>query len=273
MSTRSYIGVKEGTKITFIYCHFDGSLDRNGVLLNMFYKDPQKVRDLINLGHVSSIGYNIESPEGFNQYDDYTRNQVNVIMDNHVKTSFVYAYCRDRGEKDMRKPSKSNLKNFLLHGEEYNYLYDIEAKKWYLVYMREGKKLIYDLNKVLTDKSYFNKCVSEVGIYDDFKRIQYNMELYKTDLSLNIIEKYNMFLKKNGITDVEFDYVKGQTGERIFGVLKKEDGKQRRKVIARDNCLGLLCYNTLCHYKGQFPHEEKLTLSDIAQFKGDAPLF
>ena len=273
MSERSHIGIKTGTKIEFIYCHHSGSLSENGVLLNMFYKDVNKVQELISLGDISSLGYNIKSPNGFSKLSDYAKNQVNCLMDTHIKTSFVYAYSRDKGEKDVGKPSKTNLKNFLLHGEEYNYLFDVDKKKWYLCYMVQGKKVVYDLNSILTNKDYFDKCVLEVGIEDDFQRIQEKIAMYKADLKVDIITKYNTFLRKNDVFDVEIDYVQ-KDGERMFGLLKREVGKQRRKVVMKHPCIGYLCYELLSHCKGAYFIYNRLSCAETCNLiDGDIPLF
>ena len=57
MSTRSSIAIKhEDGSIDAIYCHNDGYLTNNGVILYKNYQDPAKVQQLINLGSISSLG-------------------------------------------------------------------------------------------------------------------------------------------------------------------------------------------------------------------------
>ena len=57
MSTRCRIGIqnKNGT-ITSIYCHFDGYIDWVGKILVDNYKDEGKVKQLMSLGDISSLG-------------------------------------------------------------------------------------------------------------------------------------------------------------------------------------------------------------------------
>ena len=52
MSTRSHIGIKIGDKVKYIYCHSDGYLSYNGVYLNLFFRTPERVNALINLGDI-----------------------------------------------------------------------------------------------------------------------------------------------------------------------------------------------------------------------------
>lgn len=57
MSTRSLIALKtkEG-KVRFIYCHSDGYLGYNGMILNDYYKLYSRVEKLLNLGDISLLG-------------------------------------------------------------------------------------------------------------------------------------------------------------------------------------------------------------------------
>ncbi len=56
MATRSTIALEyaDGT-VGQIYCHWDGYLEHNGRVLLEQYKDPFKVRDLLDRGDMSSL--------------------------------------------------------------------------------------------------------------------------------------------------------------------------------------------------------------------------
>ena len=56
MATRSTIALEyaDGT-VGQIYCHWDGYLDHNGEIINKYYKDPFKVRELLDRGDMSSL--------------------------------------------------------------------------------------------------------------------------------------------------------------------------------------------------------------------------
>ena len=68
MSTRSNIAIlnNDGT-VTAIYCHFDGYLEHNGLILSKYYSELQKARALINGGDLSVLTPNINPPD-FNQF-------------------------------------------------------------------------------------------------------------------------------------------------------------------------------------------------------------
>ena len=56
MATRSTIALEyaDGT-VHQVYCHWDGYLAHNGLILQEHYLDPFKVRNLINLGGLSTL--------------------------------------------------------------------------------------------------------------------------------------------------------------------------------------------------------------------------
>lgn len=81
MSTRSYIGIKHNDQsFTFVYCHFDGYLEYNGVLLQEKYNNLSKVKDLISRGDMSSIEPTIDKIRYYN--DD--NKQVHYVNDSHL---------------------------------------------------------------------------------------------------------------------------------------------------------------------------------------------
>ena len=109
MGTRSKIAIEnaDGT-VTGIYCHWDGYLSHNGKILAENYTDEAKVRKLIALGNISSLG-----PHIGNQHD----------FDNAPALS-CNAYGRDRGEKDQAACTAHNWRQFIAeNGQEYDYLF------------------------------------------------------------------------------------------------------------------------------------------------------
>ena len=68
MGTRSTIALEyaDGT-VDQIYCHWDGYLSNNGQILAKHYMDPFKVRQLMDLGDMSSLGINIGTQHAFDK--------------------------------------------------------------------------------------------------------------------------------------------------------------------------------------------------------------
>lgn len=61
MSTRSYIGYKtKDGSVNYIYCHWDGYPSNNGKILFNHYKCAKKVKKLVALGDLSSLGSTLE---------------------------------------------------------------------------------------------------------------------------------------------------------------------------------------------------------------------
>lgn len=103
MSTRSNIGIieKDGS-VKMIYCHFDGYLEGVGITLLGHFEE-QKVRDLLELGDLSSLD---ETPE---KSCAYHRNRGEELQKAKVYPSIIEA------QKDM---------------EEYLYLWSVDESCW-----------------------------------------------------------------------------------------------------------------------------------------------
>lgn len=117
MATRSTIWLKESEdKFIGIYYHFDGYLDGNGKILFKHYKELDKVKELIALGAISSLGKEVKTKSEHS-------------FENPEKDITV-AYCRDRGEK-FHQFSTFCIAGMIKDFEEYNYLY--QDGKWFLI--------------------------------------------------------------------------------------------------------------------------------------------
>ena len=129
MATRSTIALEfaDGT-VEQIYCHWDGYLEHNGQILLQYYKDPFKVRDLIDGGSVSSLAPSVDKPEGHS-------------FDKSVDGYTVF-YARDRGE-DLVKNKFKDYADYRANaqGEEYNYILRRDGK-WYVEFYGEFDGLL-----------------------------------------------------------------------------------------------------------------------------------
>jgi hypothetical protein len=97
MGTRSTIALEfaDGT-VEQVYCHWDGYLDNNGVILEQHYKDPFKVRDLLDCGDMSSLGANIGEQHAFDCPHKYGTPEYQAWSEH--KSTMCTFYGRDRGE-------------------------------------------------------------------------------------------------------------------------------------------------------------------------------
>lgn len=110
MATRSSIAtfLPDG-KIEQIYCHWDGYLSNNGVILLLHYTNLEKIRALMNLGWLSKLGPEIGQKHNFDaSFNDWCK-----------------SYGRDRGDEGSEKILYENYSEFLEKrlDEEYNYLW------------------------------------------------------------------------------------------------------------------------------------------------------
>lgn len=118
MGTRSSIALEfaDGT-VGVIYCHWDGYLEHNGKILAESYQDPFKVRELIDLGDLSSL-----APEIGTKHD----------FDARVEGECTF-YGRDRGEEGCEACYFSDFDEYIREHpyEEYEYILRLDGK-WYV---------------------------------------------------------------------------------------------------------------------------------------------
>jgi len=118
MGTRSTIAIQnEDGTVTGIYCHWDGYTAHNGRILQENYTDEAKVRELIALGDLSSLGAELGEQQDFDNLSTHNDN-------------WCLAYGRDRGETDVEAKTYASHDDFLeVMGQEYDYLFT-PGKGW-----------------------------------------------------------------------------------------------------------------------------------------------
>lgn len=126
MGTRSTIALEfaDGT-VHQVYCHWDGYLEHNGLILQEHYLDPFKLRKLIDLGAISSLNKEIGIQHPFN--------------DRRTDDGCVI-YARDRGE-DLRVNKFKDYADYVANHqyEEYDYiLRQVDGKAVWFVSDHDG---------------------------------------------------------------------------------------------------------------------------------------
>jgi hypothetical protein len=130
MATRSTIALEfaDGT-VEQVYCHWDGYLEHNGKILAEHYSDPFKLRDLIDLGGLSSLRRDIGEKHAFSQFD-LPKEEVEAFINRTANMCTFYA--RDRGEK-LVAHKFVDFQDYLAHHsyEEYEYILRKDGN-WYV---------------------------------------------------------------------------------------------------------------------------------------------
>jgi hypothetical protein len=122
MATRSTIALEfaDGT-IGQVYAHWDGYLAHNGKILFENYSNPFVLRDLIDLGSLSSLRPSIGTKHPFSHYDvpGMTLEQYADLY--RDMTTF---YGRDRGEGESDATYFKDYNRYLADGqrEDYDYI-------------------------------------------------------------------------------------------------------------------------------------------------------
>ena len=136
MATRSTIALEfaDGT-VQQVYCHWDGYLEHNGAILQGFYTDPFKVRDLIDGGAISSLGPELGEKHEFDCPHKYGTPEYEAWSE--AKRQVTTFYHRDRGEE----LSINKFKDYADYRaraqfEEYNYILRTDGN-WYVEFYGE----------------------------------------------------------------------------------------------------------------------------------------
>ena len=121
MATRSTIALEyaDGT-VHQVYCHWDGYLEHNGKILRDWYSNPFILRDLIDLGAVSSLRPMIGTKHAFSHFELRAEEVAGYKLLTENMTTF---YARDRGEK-LIVHKFNDYEDYLAHHqyEEYEYI-------------------------------------------------------------------------------------------------------------------------------------------------------
>ena len=142
MSTRSTIAIlKTDGNIESVYCHSDGYLSYNGIMLARHYQSTEKIKKLIGFGDLSSLNEDVEVPAGTKHSFDSRA------------TGITTFYGRDRGETGIEARPHVSLEKYLVDGDfqEYDYVFDETKESWFLI-NQETKKLQKLIPLLVKDK-------------------------------------------------------------------------------------------------------------------------
>ena len=133
MATRSTIALEfaDGT-VQQVYAHWDGYLEGNGKTLFENYSDPFKLRELIDLGDISSLGENIGSKHPFSPFGEGDK----AAFDAAQEAGATTFYGRDRGETGVEAKTFKSFSDYVVNHqyEEYEYiLRNIDGKAVWFV--------------------------------------------------------------------------------------------------------------------------------------------
>lgn len=122
MATRSTIALEfaDGT-IGQVYSHWDGYLAHNGKILFENYSNPFILRDLIDLGGVSSLAETVGTKHPFSHYDV---EGMTLVEFNNLYGNMTTFYGRDRGETNVEAKYFKDFADYKANcqQEEYDYI-------------------------------------------------------------------------------------------------------------------------------------------------------
>jgi hypothetical protein len=121
MGTRSTIALEfaDGT-VEQVYCHWDGYLEHNGKILQEYYSNPFILRDLIDLGDISSLKPTVGTKHDFSHFSTALDQKEYDALYGDMTTF----YGRDRGETGTGAKKFASYEDYLLNHqyEEFEYI-------------------------------------------------------------------------------------------------------------------------------------------------------
>lgn len=127
MGTRARIGLLDPeANVRSIYSHWDGYPTGAGKTLAEHWSDPAKLTELLDLGDVSSLGWEVGEKHDFDKHGEYVDGK--LAYDPPGSEHWCNAYGRDRGEQDVASKTHA-LDNWPDYGQEWEYVYD-PANGW-----------------------------------------------------------------------------------------------------------------------------------------------
>jgi len=130
MATRSTIALEyaDGT-IGQVYCHWDGYLEHNGAMLSNYYSNPFILRDLIDLGDVSSLKPTVGTKHAFSHFDTEMKQEEYETLYGNMTTF----YGRDRGETGTDSKKFIDFQDYMVRFQHEEYAYILRKDgQWYV---------------------------------------------------------------------------------------------------------------------------------------------
>ena len=147
MGTRSTIALEfADNTVQQVYCHWDGYLAHNGQILAEHYSDPFKLRELIDLGDLSSLRPEIGTKHAFSQFELPAAER--EAFEKSIENMCTF-YQRDRGETCPARKYKDVAEYFAdAQQEEYDYILRTDGVWYVRCYTTDGKWVTMEEAKV-----------------------------------------------------------------------------------------------------------------------------
>jgi len=152
MATRSTIALEfaDGT-VEQVYCHWDGYLAHNGKILAEHYSNPFILRDLIDLGDISSLKPTVGTKHDFSHFGTTLDQKAYDALYGDMTTF----YGRDRGETGTGAKKFVDFQDFMVRFQHEEYAYILRKDgNWYVKqYDKEFELLEPALVKALEEET------------------------------------------------------------------------------------------------------------------------
>lgn len=199
MSTNSRIGYKiNNNEVKSIYCHWDGYTTWNGVMLSECYNTPEKVKELVNEGNVSSLGTKFKNTDFYRSKDE--------------------------------NATKSTLEEFK-ENAYYHYLYDLDKKEWTIFHNKKELKLedvLSDFNSFLEIEEYFTNAEKEFNeIPEKREAFRNNYQSWQPNNDYHELHLYSVIDTEKNCVEVSYsNYGNNEEYHSYIPISSFEEGER-----------------------------------------------
>jgi hypothetical protein len=164
MGTRCLIGMRTSSGYDLVYCHYDGYPSFVGTILQKYYKKESKVRALINLGDMTSLGAFLGTKKTID--NDFHFIGVDIYGEPCQIRKYVKDYGRSSNKEEVIVTHVNTLYAVIsqMHMQCCEYVYIYEGGAWFYTSNRNPysenveipswKKLTLPITKKRIKKNY-----------------------------------------------------------------------------------------------------------------------
>jgi hypothetical protein len=182
MATRSNIAMRSGAGFKVVYCHWDGYPTYVGKILKNNYKNKAKVKELISLGDISSLGPEIGEKQDF---------------ENPVE-GWTLFYGRDRGESGVGARRAGNLEKLVQMADRSNaqYLYIYDNGKWAALDVIDEKPVPGFANEIFAETKFARR-YARFNVASELRKIARLICAYLEVFGEDIVDPKSLLKKVN----------------------------------------------------------------------------
>lgn len=160
MSTKGTIGYYDGKRVEYINAYYDADLYADGVILQLCYTEPEKVKRLMQLHEITELHNLPAAPIAVD--NAAMEDKLYEMTSQHTLTSYTHSRMGAKALKKVRLGTYAGNWTIDSHNDvAFKYLYFADMQQWYVI-GRGFRHKQWLLQRLLTEEEYLQQfCVAE----------------------------------------------------------------------------------------------------------------